>query len=137
MLQKQESPFRLLMTKRIYAILDGDTTFDDYTFGDDSSTTKIAMPYLSGPDLCNLSTRFGCPATYAWGGTNLSRWQYLENLLEYCTKENRCSDLLAYLFDKQQFSAILAGHEVTVIQAAYEFFVQTIITKINGILNLS
>ena len=134
MLQKQESPFRLLMNKEIYAILDGDTTFDDYTFGDDSSTTKIAMPYLSGPDLCNLSTRFGCPATYAWGGTNLSRWQYLENLLEYCTKENRCSDLLAYLFDKQQFSAILAGHEVTVIQAAYEFFVQTIITKINGIL---
>ena len=134
MFQKQESPFRLLMNKKIYAILDGDTTFEDYTFGDDSSTIKVAMPYLSGPDLCDLSTHFGCPAAYTWGGTNLSRWQYLENLFKYCIKENCCSALLAYLFDKQQFAEMFAGHEVTVIQAAYEFFVQTIIAKINGML---
>lgn len=59
-------------------------------------------------------------------------WQYLEKLFEYCIKENRCPDLLAYLFDKQQFKKILAGHEKSSIEEAYTHFVNTIIGKING-----
>lgn len=38
----------------------GDYEFEDYT------TIKIAMPYLSGADLCALSTLFGLPVTYSW-----------------------------------------------------------------------
>lgn len=129
-----ESPFRLMMNKAIYAILDGDTKFEDYEFSDDCSTAKISMPYLSGSDLCKLSTLFGLPVTYAWNGVNLSRWQYLENLFEHCVKMDRCSDFLAYLFNKQQFSNMFSGHEADVIDAAYNFFVQTIIGKINGTL---
>ena len=132
--QKVQSPFRLLMNKSVYSILDGDTKFEDYEFIDDCSTAKIAMPYLSGPDLCGLSTLFGLPMTYTWGGVNLSRWQYLENLFEYCIKADRASELLAYLFGKQQFSTMFAGHEASAIDAAYTHFVQTIIGKINGTL---
>lgn len=129
--KKSQTPFRFLMTKVIYAILDGDTKLEDYEFSDDCSTTKISMPYLSGPDLCELSTLFGLPMTYTWNGVNLSRWQYLENLFEHCITTARCSDLLAYLFAKQQFSRMLSGHEAAVIVAAYKSFVQVILGKIN------
>lgn len=134
MCNKIQSPYQLLMNKEIYAILDGDTEFEDYEFQDTFNTIKIAMPYLKGPDLCSLSRLFGLPATYTWNGVNLSRWQYLENLFKHCIKSNRCSDLLAYLFDKRQFSKILSGHEATVIDDAYKHFVQVILDKINGIL---
>lgn len=132
--QKVQNPFRLLMNKNVYAILDGDTQFEDYEFIDDCTTKKIAMPYLSGPDLCGLSTLFGLPMTYTREGVNLSRWQYLENLFDHCIKADRCSELLAYLFGKQQFSTMFAGHEASAIDAAYTHYVQTIIGKINGTL---
>ena len=134
MAQGQQSPFRLLMNKNIYAILDGDTKFEEYEFSDDGTSIQIAMPYLSGPDLCNVSSLFGLPATYSWGGVNLSRWQYLENLFEYCISVNRCSDLLSYLFDKQRFASMFSGHDASVIDATYSRFVKAIIEKINGIL---
>ena len=77
----QSSPFRLLMNKDVYAILDGDTKFEEYEFSDDCEKSAISMPYLSGPDLCSLCSLFGLPMTYSLGGTNYSRWQYLENLV--------------------------------------------------------
>lgn len=132
--QKKNSPFRLLMNKEIYAILDGDTKFEEYEFSDDCTKSVIAMPYLSGPDLCALCSTFGLPMTYSWGGANLSRWQYLENLFEHCIKKNRCSDLLTHLFDKQQFSKLFRGHDAKVIDIAYRAYSQTILGKINGIL---
>lgn len=130
----KNNPFRLLMNKEIYAILDGDTKFEEYEFSDDCTKNAIAMPYLSGPDLCALCSTFGLPMTYSWGGVNLSRWQYLENLFEHCIKENRCSDLLTHLFDKQQFSKLFKGHDAEVIDIAYGAYSQTILGKINGIL---
>lgn len=134
MSQREQNPFRLLMNKSVYEILDGDTKFEDYEFSDDFSTIKISMPYLSGPALCQLSTLFGLPMTYTWGGVNLSRWQYLEKLFTHCIKEDRCSELLAHLFGRQQFSTMFAGHEANAIDSAYTHFVQTIIGKINGTL---
>lgn len=92
-----------------------------------SKSEHFAMPYLSGPDLCGLSTLFGFPTTYSSGGVNLSRWQYLDNLMIYCIKENRFSDLLAYLFDKKQFSKMLSGHEVDEINEAYDHITKSII----------
>lgn len=62
------------------------------------------MPYLSGPQLCDLSTSFGLGVTYSYGGGSLSRWQYLENLLTYCIDNNKCSKLLTHLFSKNQFA---------------------------------
>lgn len=92
------------------------------------------MPYLSGPDLCRLSTLFGVSVTYSWDGAILSRWQYLDNLMIHCIEENRCSDLLAYLFDKKQFSKMLSGHEADDINAAYDHITKSIIQEINGVL---
>lgn len=133
---KDTNPYGLLKTKEIIAILDGDTKYDEYEF-DDGSSVNVAMPYLSGPDLCGISTLFGLPMTYTWGGVNLSRWQYLDNLMEHCMKENRCSDLLSYLFGKEQFAKILSGHGVDESNEAYTYITNEIVRKINGILFFS
>lgn len=125
--------FELLRDKQIIAILDGDTSYEDYEFSD-GETIKIKMPYLSGPDLCGLSTRFGLPATYSWGGVNLSRWQYLDNLIAYCIEEGRCSDLLSFLFRKEQFTKMLSGHRAEEIDEAYKCIVSNIVDQINGLL---
>ena len=92
------------------------------------------MPYLSGADLCALSTLFGLPATYSWNGGALSRWQYLDNLLEYCIKYNKCSSLLAHMFSLNQFSKMLNGHSADEINEAHKTIVSTILEKINGLL---
>ena len=92
------------------------------------------MPYLSGADLCALSTLFGLPTTYSWTGGTLSRWQYLDYLLEHCIKNKKCSNLLSYMFAKEQFSKTLRGHGANEIDEAYKTIVSTIIEKINGIL---
>lgn len=131
---KKDSPYELLRTKEIFAILDGDTKYGKYEFND-GTELRIMMPYLSGPDLCRLSTLFGVSITYSWVGANLSRWQYLDNLMLHCIEENRCSDLLAYLFDKKQFSKMLSGHEADDINAAYDHITKSIIQEINRVLS--
>lgn len=133
MVAKPESSFALLKTKEIIAILDGDIKYDVYEF-DDGTEISVNMPYLSGPDLCGISTLFGLPVTYTREGINLSRWRYLDNLMEHCIKENRFSDLLSYLFRKEQFLKMLSGHGVDEINSAYTHITETIIQKINGIL---
>jgi hypothetical protein len=92
------------------------------------------MPYLSGPVLCDISNRFGLPVTYGWNGGAQSRWAYLDDLLEHCIKNNRESDLLAFLFSKGQFVEKLKGHTPEVIESAYTKIVEIIIGQINGAL---
>lgn len=129
----QTDLFCLLRNRAIIAILDGDTKFGNYTFKD-GSIIKISMPYLTGSDLCSMSTLFGLPATYPRSGGALSRWQYLDNLLDFCVKNKKCSDLLSHMFSKQQFSKILNGYSTSEIEDAYKSIVSTIIEKINGVL---
>lgn len=126
--------YGLLRNKEIIEILDGDTRFEEYEFEDDCTTIPISMPYLSGPDLCGICTMFGLPMTYTWKGVNLSRWQYLDKLLDHCIRGNRCSDLLSYLFNKTQFSRLLSGHDASAVDKAYECFSRAILGKINGLL---
>ena len=52
--------YSLLKSKDIIAILDGDTQIEEF------NGIIIAMPYLSGPMLCELSQRFGCYQEYYW-----------------------------------------------------------------------
>ena len=79
----RKSPYELLRSKDIIAILDGDTSFGAYEVCKGKSI-DVRMPYLSGQSLCDISNKFGLPVKYVWGGSNLSRWQYLDNLMEHC-----------------------------------------------------
>jgi len=130
MTKNNPSKFSLLRDRGIISILNGDSDFGET----ESTNVKCSMPYLSGPELCEISTRFGLPAAYGWNGGALSRWQYLDNLLEYCIANDRASDLLGFLFSKGQFVKNLKGHTPDVIESAYNEIVSAIIKQINGIL---
>lgn len=131
---KSSNPFELLREKSILAILDGDIDFGEIETDDPKGNIKISMPYLSGPVLCDISARFGLPATYGWNGGAQSRWAYLDDLFSHCIKSNRESDLLAYLFSKGQFVDKLKGHTPDIIETAYKQIVDVIIGQINGAL---
>ena len=129
-----EDLYKLLKNKQIIAILDGDTKYSEYTFIDNDEEIQICMPYLSGPDLCGICTQFGLPRQYTWNGVNYSRWQYLDDLMEHCHKNGRFSDMLAFLFSKQQFTKMLSGHSAEAIEDAYAKITGEIIQQINGLL---
>lgn len=125
------SKFELLRTKPILAILDGDTEFGSVVVSSAKSIRK-ALPYLSGPMLCEISSRFGLPAAYSWSGGAKSRWEYMDDLLKHCIACNRASDLLAFLFSKEQFADVLRGRTPTEIDSIYPKIVTSAIEQING-----
>lgn len=85
-MNSKTSPYALLKNKNILAILDGDTPMGTYLFSD-GQTIEVRMPYLSGPNLCDISNQFGLPVSYNRDAT-LSRWQYLDNLMDYCIEQD-------------------------------------------------
>ena len=124
--------YDLLRSKDIIAILDGDSQIEEI------DGIRIAMPYLSGPMLCELSQKFGCYQEYYWGNSskpNLSRWQYMDNILKYVIKENKVSQLLSYMMEKERFSESLRKlNNVSDIEKMYKYIIKKVIDQINSIL---
>lgn len=125
--------FELLRVKNILNILDGDITFGQIETNTDKAI-PISMPYLNGPTLCDISNRFGLNAEYGWNGGALSRWSYLDNLIAHCIENDTVSNLLVFLFSKEQFVQKLNGFTPEVIESVYTQIVSTIISQINGAL---
>lgn len=132
-MKNDESLYNSLTNKDILAILDGDTKFGNYEF-EDGTKIKIAMPYLSLSDLCSLSSLFGLEVEYSQSGGNKSRWVYLSELIKHCIEEDKCSDLLTYMFRLERFQKTLNGHSVVEINDAHKKIVKTIFDEINGLL---
>lgn len=124
----------MLRDKKILGILDGDTEFGEFTDENIDAPITISMPYLSGPDICDISHRFGLPANYAWGGGAQSRWAYFDDLIIHCIECNRMTDLLSYIFSFNQFSKKLERYLPETAEKAYAVIVETIIKQINKIL---
>ena len=124
--------YKLLRSKDIIAILDGDFQIEEV------DGIRIAMPYLSGPMLCELSQKFGYYQEYYWGNSskpNLSRWQYMDNILEHVIKENKTSQLLSYMMEKERFSDSLRNlNNVNDIEKMYKYIIKKVIDQINSIL---
>lgn len=59
--------YELLLIKEIAAILYGDTKLGNLQIGGNETEIMVSMPYLSGPKLCEISTKFGLPVSYSWG----------------------------------------------------------------------
>ncbi len=136
-MKKFDNNFGLLRTKAIIAILDGDTDFGEFKVESIEDTIKLSLPYLNGPDLCEISTNFGLPVAYKWSGGAKSRWEYLDDLLKFCIDNNRVSDLLSFLFSKEQFANKLRGCTPKDIDYAHKRIISTIIDQINGVLYFS
>lgn len=126
---KNNSPFELLRKKSILQILDGDEKFG--TIGD----IEIAMPYLSGAKIVEISQHFGIPVTYCGGSVPKSRWMYMDELIMHCISKNKISELLAFLFSEKQFETVLKGKTSEEVKEIYSKLINKIIEHINGILH--
>lgn len=126
-----KSNFELLRAKSIIAILDGDTKFDNIQVSPTKSI-QSGLPYLSGPKLCDISSKFGVPISYSRSGGTKSRWEYMDDLLRYCINNNRTSDLLAFLFSIEQFADIFRGCCSNEIDSTYPQIVISVIDGINS-----
>lgn len=130
----KKSLFSLLLNKDILVILEGDTEYGEYKPEDGGAPIKIKMPYLSGPVICEISSTFGCNQEYSWHGGALSRLEYLSNLIKFCDENGKSSELLTYLFGKNQFIRELRGHTAETIEIVHKRIVETVISQINGVL---
>lgn len=88
------------------------------------------LPYLNGPNLCDISTRFGLNETYSWNGGGKSRWVYMDDLMEYLALENRISDLLIYLFSLQRFEGHITGKNAEEIKDKHRSIIDATINNI-------
>ena len=129
----EESKFELLRVRDILNILVGNEDFGLLEINGVESEVSVSMPYLSGPVLCDISKKFGLSVSYGDGGT-LSRWQYLDNLIEHCIKNNQESNLLAYLFAKERFAGKLMELPLDFIDQAHAQIVSAVIKGINAVL---
>jgi hypothetical protein len=126
----EKNLFELLREKSILAILDGDIELGEIESDEPKGNIKISMPYLSGPVLCSISARFGLPVTYG----SQSRWVYLDDIWAYSIKNHRESDLLSFLFSKEQFAEKLKGYSKETVESAYAKIVEAVIKQINDAL---
>ena len=102
MMEFQLNMYKQLKNRKIIDILIGDNEYGNIGELDDIEIS-ISMPYLTGSDLCSLSTLFGLPRDHSWNGNTKSRWEYLSDLMEHCIQEDKSTLLLNYLFDKERF----------------------------------
>lgn len=133
---QQISDYELLRQKQIIQILIGDITVDEVTL-DSGEKFQPSMPYLSGSDLCDMCSMFGLPMTYTWSGSNLSRWEYLNKLLEHCIYNDTCSNLLYHLFSKEQFKSKFSDYPLKSMDSIYLSVIEKVIEKINRFLYFS
>lgn len=114
--------YSLLNNREIINILIGDTKlFEQY-----------GLPYMSGPNLCQLCTLFGLPMSYTWGGTNYSRWQYMQSLLEFLNKNGRIPELLSYLFEMSRFTELNSIGDIEKIKTIHKEIVSLALKNINS-----
>lgn len=113
--------FSLLITKPIINVLIGDVDL----------INGYKMPYMSGPDLCQLCTKFGLQKSYTWGGQNMSRWIYMDELLVYLNKQDRVHELLAYLFTLGRFTELNSLGDIDKINETHRDLLQSALNTIN------
>ena len=114
--------FSLLNNRKIIDILIGDIKlFEQY-----------GLPYMSGPNLCQLCTSFGFPQTYSWGGVNGSRWTYMQSLLIFLNKQGRVPELLSHLFNMSRFEELNSLGDVDKIKDTHKSIISIALKQINS-----
>lgn len=118
--------YSLLINRKIIDVLIGDVkVYEDFT-----------LPYLSGPDLCQLSTTFGLARTYIWGsnrvGANKSRWEYMQDLMKYLNPQGRIPELLSYLMQQGRFENLAGIGDIQKVDETYKAITKEAIASINA-----
>ena len=113
--------YSLLITRRIIDVLIGDTK----VYG------EYSLPYMSGPNLCELSTSFGLPKTYTWGNAwgsrgpaNKSRWEYMQDLMKYLNPQGRIPELLSFLIQQDRFENLTGFGDIHKVDETYKAIIK-------------
>ena len=122
--------YSLLINRKIIDVLIGDTT----VFG------NYALPYMTGPVLCQLSTTFGLPRTYTWGSriaVNKSRWEYMQDLLKYLNPQGRIPELLSFLIRQERFENLIGIGDIHKVDETHKAIIKGALDVINAQLVLA
>lgn len=91
------------------------------------------MPYMSGPDICDFSSEIGLDKDY-WNEDKLSRWMYMENVLDYVIKENKINVFFKELLNLKRFKNIRKLDHYKSTKELYWELINNFMFKINEIL---
>lgn len=117
--------FSLLINRKIIDVLIGDVKL----YG------EFSLPYMSGPELCQVSTTFGLARTYTWGNrgvANKSRWEYMQDLMKHLNPQGRIPDLLSYLMQQDRFKNLIGVGNIQKVDETYKGVIKSAIDAINA-----
>lgn len=117
--------FSLLINRKIIDVLIGDVKLYD----------EFSLPYMSGPELCQVSTTFGLARTYTWGNrgvANKSRWEYMQDLMKHLNPQGRIPDLLSYLMQQDRFKNLIGVGDIQKVDETYKGVIKSAIDAINA-----
>lgn len=117
--------FSLLINRKIIDVLIGDVKL----YG------EFSLPYMSGPELCQVSTTFGLARTYTWGNrgvANKSRWEYMQDLMKHLNLQGRIPDLLSYLMQQDRFKNLIGVGDIQKVDETYKGVIKSAIDAINA-----
>lgn len=117
--------FSLLINRKIIDVLIGDVKL----YG------EFSLPYMSGPELCQVSTTFGLTRTYPWGNrgvANKSRWEYMQDLMKHLNPQGRIPDLLSYLMQQDRFKNLIGVGDIQKVDETYKGVIKSAIDAINA-----
>ena len=128
--------YELLKKREILDVLIGDSSCGTF-LSSNKDVMAIKLPYLSGPKICDLASDLGITGiSYQFSG-GLSRWMYMELLMDECIKTNKISELLIRLLDKGLFIIQNKTLDITDQDAMYDRYLNGVIRFLNSILDLS
>lgn len=123
-----DKAFIVLQQKDIYEFLEGNGEQDLVTYNGQS----YGLPYFSSSDLNNICRAFG--VTDPLGG---SRWTYVEALVQYAIDNDRCDEMLSYLFSLDKFKNLNDIQNMQEIEELHERIVVAAVQRINQIIRLT
>lgn len=117
--------YSLLINRKIIDVLIGDAKL----YG------EFSLPYMSGSELCQVSTTFGLPRIYTWGNrgaVNKSRWEYMQDLMRHLNLQGRIPELLSYLMQQSRFTNLTGIGNIQKVDETYKAIIKGAIDAINA-----
>lgn len=118
-----------LCGKTILQVLQGDTVVGFFVPGNSNEKIQLQLPYLSGPDICDIASKFGITIKY---GGMISRWQYMHDLVAGCIKSGKLSRLLHYIFSHNHIAQRFTDIDRSVLKQVCEETVNAVMECINN-----
>lgn len=122
-----DDAFKVLQRKDIYELLEGSSDFEIVA----SDGNRYGMPYLTANDLASICFKFGLSDVFG------SRWNIVEELIQYAIENDQCSELLLHFFSLSQFDNLNSIEDWDTIETTHTQIVKAAIDRINRLIRLN